>query len=261
MKLHAILNWYDESPTWLGACVTSLTRLGVDHLVAIDGRYPHFNPSGSVNSEIDQHDAIISNAHAAGIQITMHTIDRPMLEPDKRTRAFRLLEASATPFDDWVLVIDADESIVDGNHTVRDELRMIDPDTHVASCRIASTVDPYAEPSPDNDVNERTLKIHQGLPTPQTYVHLQSRFWRVLRDMRSETTHFNYTGIAADGERWNVRPDLGVQNLPGMKRSDIHQLQNGPLIAHRKNQRTFHRQALKRDYYSTRDELGIERTA
>lgn len=258
MNLHAIMIWYDESPTWLAGCVASLTRIGVDHLIAVDGRFPHFNVGSPTNSSIDQTDAIASTAAGADIALTLHRLREPVLEAHKRTLAFRLLNATADTGRDWALVIDADEMIVEGGPETRRELRGIDADTHVASARVASTVDPYAEPAPDNDVNERTESIHRGLPTPQTYVHLQSRFWRVLDDMRVDHTHYNYTGVDATGTRVNVRPDIGRQNLPGMPVSPIHMLQDAPVILHRKNQRTKHRQLLKKSYYETRDELGLE---
>ena len=44
MNLHAILCWWDESPTWLAATVASLATIGVDHVIAVDGRTVHEEP-------------------------------------------------------------------------------------------------------------------------------------------------------------------------------------------------------------------------
>ena len=99
------------------------------------------------------------------------------------------------------------------------------------------------------------------MPTPQTYTHVQSRIWRVLRDMRCEHTHYNYTGVAENDVRWNLRPDIGSQNVPGLPTSDIARPDNAPRLLHRKNLRTRWRQDLKRSYYDTRDDLGLERVS
>lgn len=259
MTLHAILNWYDESPTWLAGCVASLSKIGVEHLVAVDGRYPHFAPGSPTRSAIDQVDAVTSAADGIGIAVTLHTLRTPVPEPVKRTIAFSLLEAVAAFRNDWVLVIDADEVIADGSLRVGQELAALPDDTHVASALVSSTVDPYADPAPDNDVTEYTEKIHRTQPTPQTYTHLQSRFWRVLRNMECLNTHFNYTGIDEFGVTWNLRPDIGVQNVPHLPKSDIVRPETTPRLLHRKNQRTRFRQTLKRTYYADRNELGLER--
>ena len=148
MTLHAILNWYDESPTWLAGCVSSLSKIGVEHLVAVDGRYPHFDPGSPVRSSVDQVDAITSTADGIGIALTLHTIHHPITEPQKRTLAFKLLEASAEFRRDWVFVIDADEMIVDGTTAIVGELDALPADTHVASSLVSSTVDPMSSPVP-----------------------------------------------------------------------------------------------------------------
>jgi len=258
MKLHAILCWYDESPTWLAGCVASLTRIGVDHVIAVDGRYPHFKPGAATNSRLDQVDAITSTASAAGVQVTAHRISEPMLEPEKRTLAFRLLNATASS-GDWVLVIDADEMIVEGNETVRDELAAVDSSTHVVACRISCAIDPYARPEDDNGVTSKTLELYQKHPISAEFASRQSRFWRVLDDMRVDGTHFHYSGVDDAGVRWNLRPDIGTKHPAGLPVSPIGFFEQPVTIEHRKNHRTTERRALKVAYYTTRDELGLER--
>src|SRR6266498_1360247 len=57
LKIIAILSWFDESPSWLSACVASLARAGCSHLVAVDGAYRLY-PDGRPHSGIAQQDAI-----------------------------------------------------------------------------------------------------------------------------------------------------------------------------------------------------------
>jgi hypothetical protein len=38
MSVVGLISWWDESPTWLAASITSLGRF-CDHVVALDGRY------------------------------------------------------------------------------------------------------------------------------------------------------------------------------------------------------------------------------
>jgi len=260
MKLHAILCWYDESPTWLAGCVASLSRIGVDHVIAVDGRYPHFKMGAPTNSRIDEVDAITSTAIGCGMAVTMHRLLEPVTEAQKRSIAFGLLNATAK-LDDWVLVIDADEMVIDGDESLKTELSELDASIFTASCFVANALDPYARPETDNDVSEKTLELHQKFPITSEFVSAQSRLWRVMRDMRVEGTHSSYTGVDRDGARWNLRPDIGGANLKGMPRTDIARLDSSLTIQHRKNHRTVERRELKKAYYDLRDELGIERVA
>lgn len=258
MNLHAILCWYDESPTWLAGCVSSLTRVGVSSVIAVDGRYPHYAPHQPAYSRLDQVDAITSAAHGAGMEILLHQPRVPMLEPDKRRLAFRLLNAVAKAHTDWVLVIDADELVVEGMPTVPEELDNLPESTHTARATLATPIDPYATPGADNNVNEKTLEIHQKLPVPSNFLSAQSRFFRVLDQMDCAGTHFNYTGLDRHGREVRLRPDIGSK-LDGTIETDIAHLDTRVVIEHRKNHRTAERRSEKVAYYTTRDELGLER--
>ena len=260
MKLHAVLCWWNESPTWLAATVTSLSRIGVDHIVAVDGRYPHFQPDRPHLSEVDQVDAITNTAYAAGIACTLHQPLHALTEAQKRTRAFQLVEMVADVHNDWVFVIDADEVVIQGSPLgVKANLAAISPDIHAVQVGIDNTTDVYAAPSHDNGVTEATNNIYRKIMVDETVGHLQSRLFRVMRNMRSHVTHFNYVGEDAAGVEWNIRPDIGVQNLPGMPVTECGRIEHQPTMLHRKNQRSVWRQEQKKAYYHLRDEIGIER--
>lgn len=258
MNLHAILCWYDESPTWLAATVASLARIGVTHLVAVDGKYPAFKIGATHRSRIDQVDALTNTAHAAGLAFTVHQPPLEMSEADKRALAFRIVESTANVFEDWCIIIDADELFVTDQPGLCDELAELPSGVHVAAARITNAVDPFAKSEPDNDVTGSTREMHQKLPIDPEFGALQSRLFRVLRGLTCETTHYSYQGSDSDGVHWNLRPDIAGKRV-GLKAAEVVRLNAQPTIQHRKNHRTFERRASKRSYYDLRNELGLER--
>ena len=110
MRLVGLLSWYDESPRLLYELVTSLGRTGVDHVVACDGAYGLY-PGGEGTSGSEQHDAILDAAVQADIDVTLHVPSKPWAgnETEKRTALFALGHAVAQPYEDWLVVADADE--------------------------------------------------------------------------------------------------------------------------------------------------------
>lgn len=261
MNLHAILSYYDESPTWLASTIASLSRIGVDHVLALDGKFPHFDIGAPACSPVEQAEAILHTAAAAGMAVTLHrpTVLGMRTETQKRELAFQVLGLLATPFTDWVLVIDADEIVEAGTPKVREELAALDAGTHTAACRIASVTDPHADPAADNSVNSKTEEIHQKLLVHPRFASMQSRFWRVLTDMRVGPTHFDYTGVDEHGERVYLRKDIGSMKdfRNGLRCTPVERV-DGCELLHRKNHRIAVRQQTKRAYYDLRDEIGLE---
>jgi hypothetical protein len=78
MRLIALLSFYDEPAEALAECVQSLARAGCDHVVAVDGAYALY-PEGKPMSPIEQVGTI----------------------------------AEAWPGDDWFMVMDADQVVVE----------------------------------------------------------------------------------------------------------------------------------------------------
>jgi hypothetical protein len=258
MRLFGCLIWYEESPTWLAACVASLAKIGVDHLVAVDGAYIHF-PEAEPRSGVEQGEAISLTAHQLGIGTT---IVRPQsvcwTEPEKRAVSFRHVEALASVFEDWMIVIDADEVIREGSASVKKELAAIPGDTHCAAARLFESVDPFAEPGTKN-VSEKTSEIYQKFELPNYFRQQQSRFFRVMRDMDCGPTHYAYTGVDAGGLRCSIRTDLDNKwNTEGLLETSVAMLDQPPVIEHRDPHRTRFRKNRKAEYYALRDELGLE---
>lgn len=255
MRLFAILSFYDESPTWLAACVASMSRIGVDHVIAVDGAYLHFD--GDARSPVEQADAIQLAAEGTGMGSTIvRPQDKRWTEPEKRTQCFRLLEALADRFVDWCIILDGDDLIIEGDTTFKAEIASTDH--YAAMCKLSQTIDPFA--AEGKHVNAKTAEIYQKLPSPTRFKQYQSRAWRVLRDMRVVGTHYSYVGRDAEGNVLNLRPDVGKCSVADAVPVEVYRPENMPLIEHRDPWRTRFRLQQKADYYDLRDRLGLERT-
>jgi hypothetical protein len=259
MNLYGILCWWDESPTWLTAAVASMGRVGVDHVIAVDGRYPHFQPGKPVRSRPEQVEAIQLAAAAIGAGVTIHQPIDPPTEVEKRTLAFQLLETLAVPLRDWCFILDSDELVVDGHASVRRNLHDLPADVHVARALITNAEDPHAAPGADNDVRPETEELYQKMPqAAPDFTTLQSRFFRVLHGMNTGTNHWSYNGLDADGVRWFLRNDTGQMTHECDRSSELAKLDTRVEILHRKNHRIANRQRAKAAYYELRDSIGLE---
>jgi hypothetical protein len=114
VRLIGVTIWYDENPAWLAACVASMARAGISHVVAVDGAYALY-PDGirHPRSGLEQHAAVSEVCQAMQIGCTLHSPAEAYAgnEVEKRTLAFRLAEQVAEE-DDWYFVMDADQTIV-----------------------------------------------------------------------------------------------------------------------------------------------------
>lgn len=113
MKLIAIISWYDEPAEWLAACVASLCKAGVQHVVAVDGAYAAY-PGAILHprSGAEQYAAIQETCQAMQVGATIY---QPLEawygnEVEKRSYGFRLAEMVAEE-DDWYWVMDADQVV------------------------------------------------------------------------------------------------------------------------------------------------------
>lgn len=251
MRLFAILSFYDESPSWLASCIASLRMIGVDHLIAVDGSYFHFE--GEARSPSAQIEAI----HLACESVQMGlTLDRPQhkcwTEPQKRTYCFNLLNAIAETFVDWVFVIDADEVITEGSIGIKGEL--IDTDCDTAIGQLWESFDPDTDVGKNN--TKKTMEIYHQIPNETKLRVFQSRFFRVLFNMRVELNHYNYLGEDEKGVTVSLRQDCG--EVTGDRPAKMLTPDRVTLIEHRDWWRTAYRKKTKNEYYGLRDELGLE---
>src|SRR6266498_2079930 len=145
MKLIGILTWYDEAPSWLAACVSSMIQHAqIDHLVAVDGAYG-LVPGGRAFSGFEQHQVIDEVCRATPVGLTMFTPQEPWLgnEVEKRSFAFELAEIITDGEDDWYLVLDADE-VVTHSFGIREILEQTEYDLGMVS--LFERFDPHVTP-------------------------------------------------------------------------------------------------------------------
>jgi len=108
-----VLVWYDEEPAWLAATVASMCRVGMSHIVALDGAYLAYPDAiRHARSAPGQHAAIREVCDAMQVGHTIHAPSGPWIggECEKRTYGFTLAMTVAEA-GDWFFLMDADQVI------------------------------------------------------------------------------------------------------------------------------------------------------
>ena len=225
MKLVGILSWYDEKLSDLVACITSMARAGIDHLVAVDGAYALY-PNGSASSHISQHDSIIGACRGLGIGCTLHIPQEVFFgnEIEKRTLCFQLAEQITTE-DDWYFIMDADQTVTEAAG-LRERLEATDLDVAVVRFYEAGN-DPIS-----------------GFPVRDLF--------RAIRGLHLWGSHCTYR--TGDGRfLWaNVSTGREPREEPALD------LFPHVAICHAPRNRTRERQTAKDAYYERRTRLGAE---
>lgn len=239
MKIIGLLSWYDESPHWLGATIASCHDL-VDQWVCVDGAYDlfprGFTPAGDSGAE--QHEAIRLATQAAGADLLVATHEGPWPgEVEKRTAMFRLAAAVAEP-GDWLLVIDADEVVLEWAPDLRK--RLADADELVAKAGLVQTT--WGESGTfDHDHGRQVV-----------HVKPMRMFFRALPNMRVEGAHHFYAADV-DGETvwlW------GTPNIVPLE--PALDLTHSILVEHRNHLRPARRAHAAQSYYAARERAGAE---
>jgi hypothetical protein len=175
VRVFGCLIWFDEDPRWLAATVASFAKL-CDHVVAVDGAFFAY-PEGRPASGGEQGESIQAAARAAGLGLTLHVPQTVWMgnEPQKRSCYARLVNALATPYVDWMLVLDGDEEL--------------------------SEVSPLAR----RDLEETELNAAQaGFWTTdelRTWYGPTRRLYRVLPEMSYGDSHYSLSGISDESRR------------------------------------------------------------
>lgn len=119
MRICGLLSFFDEPEDDLHRLIASLPLAGVDHLVALDGRYRTF-PAPVDTSPHEQHEAIMAACDQASIGLTLHVEGPWDSEIQKRSYLFALGEKNTEPTD-WYYICDGDEQVTHA-HDVRNTL-------------------------------------------------------------------------------------------------------------------------------------------
>lgn len=240
MRLIALLSWFDEPPEVLGQCLAGLQYAGVNHVVAMDGRYELFPGEEHMSSASDQ-GLVVLACRSMGMGCTLHIPPGPWPgEVEKRNHLFNVGLAEAFP-GDWFLVVDADIVVVTVPGDLNARLEASEHDVAAASVRDMSAAVAKRPDWPEY-FDVRPLFRAQPIQTignHHTYTTLDGR---VLWGAMGEPTD-------ADGN------DLGSghETLPALDLRSVFELQ------HRPGSRGADRQLRQGSYYGAREEAGIER--
>lgn len=234
MKIVGLLSWYEEEADWLAACVTSLSRCNVDHLVAIDGAY-FLYAGGRPKSDALQARTITEVCYGLGIGLTLVQPQKVWYgnEVEKRTALFRHGEAITTP-DDWYMVIDADAVITNSIGDLHGQLERT-----------------------DLDCAEMTLYEHHDVTKPGTEVlPIESQqpirnLFRAVRGLEVVGNHYTYR--TPDGRYLWGQPSEHRTLEPALELPSIR-------MEHRTRQRRIARSQAQHAYYRRRSQIGIEAT-
>jgi hypothetical protein len=219
MKVVALLNWYEESPSWLAETVASAGKF-CDHIIAVDGPYANF--PGALKkpaSGTEQAETIFHAAAGAGMGCTIHAPRQVWWGNEIEKRAY-LMEVgqTITTEDDWFLVIDADEVLTD---VPQDSRALLD----AVTC----------------DVAELTLWERDDLDSNTPC----RRLFRALRGITYQQTHYTITAPSPDGGT-KVLNGSETVHRNWEKAADLWNVR----MEHRTKFRTDLRVALKNEYYA-----------
>jgi hypothetical protein len=230
-RLVALLSWWDENPDWLADVVRSLALADVDALVAVDGSYPHM-PGATASSEPEQ--AVEIQVAARVLPLGAYVYQPSELwasECVKRTAMFRYAE----DFDpDWLLVIDADEVILQAPDDLKARLAA-SPVDYADVCSLEQPAQVLGGGVEDAD-------IPQVLAS--RWVKPRRCLFRAVPGITVGPAHYNY--VTPDG-----RDLWGDEYGSPLRIRDM-------MIDHRGARRDPERLRARQAYYEARDIAGVE---
>lgn len=229
MNLIALLSWFDEPVESLLGCIDALAHAGVDHVVAVDGRYDLYPADHDVSSP-GEYAAIVLACRELGVGCTIHQPSGPWAggEVEKRTFLFKL-GWTVAELGDWFWVQDADQVVMRSPDDLKARLEESEHD--VAEVRILDVVAERAQ-QPDWPAEFSMHALFRAQPITVGPAHCQYR--------------------TADGRLlWGYDGDVRV--VSALDLADV------VLVEHRPDRRPMDRQHAKLTYYAQRDASGIER--
>lgn len=239
MKVVALISWWEESPAWLAATVSSAAKL-CDHVVAVDGAYA-LMPGGTARSEPTQAEVVLRTCDALGMGCT---IVRPKdiwhgNEVEKRTFCFAECRNVVTPGEDWIIVLDGDDVLTHVPEDTRMRLELTEMD--VAEVLLWDR---------ETWIKEETAAAAQALELPPHSVQKQRRIFRAAEQIDVVGAHFCYRARTGDEVSWYWgTDDHGL--APALR---LHEVR----IEHRTKHRDLWRKQQAQDYYERRNALKIE---
>ncbi len=241
MKIIGLLNFYNESPSWLATAVGGFGRI-CDTIIAVDGAYALF-PGGRACSHPNQAEAIQTAAEAAGAG---SIVFRPNEiwhgnEVAKRNQLIKLAGTLDLTSEDWLMVFDADcHMLMCEPGVIRDVLA--DTDKNVATYTYLDGKDFMAD-----------AKLHEYVAQAACDTEWTGQTRDVFRwnpTLRVGPQHWLYSAVI-DGERRWIRG-------PETKEGVACELRRNLVVYHRTQDRARVRREAQDFYYKQREAYGVE---
>lgn len=228
MRLIALLSFYDEPVSALALCVDGLAMAGASHVVAVDGRYAMFPSNGDV-SPPDQRAHLDAACRHHGLSLTTFVPPRAWAgnEPEKRTWMFALGLACSEP-GDWFWVIDGDMVV-----TSADDL----------PARLEAAEEEAAEVLIEDVLARRASRPDWPARFPMRCVFR-------AQPIVVGPQHWMYRNLITGQVVWRGTDRQGLP--PALD------LTGHVTVEHRPHQRSVARTLAKDQYYTRRDQLGVE---
>jgi hypothetical protein len=232
------LIWYDEPSAVMGQCLAGLQYAGVDHVVALDGRYELFPGEGHL-SPAEQEGLVVLACRSMGMGCTLYVPPAPWPgEVEKRAHMFNIGLAEAYP-GDWFFVVDADIVVTTVPGDLKERLEATEYDMAAVTVRDMSAA---AANRPD---------------WPE-YFDIRPLFR--AQPIQPVGNHHTYTTL--DGRvLWGAKgePVAGQPYGGGSEALPCLDLRGVVEVQHRPGSRGADRQLSQANYYGRREEAGIER--
>lgn len=230
MRLIGLLSWFDEEPAVLNQCLLGMRLAGVEHVVAVDGRYELYEHEDHA-STLTQQGALAAIARSLGLGITLYVPGGPWRgEIEKRTHMFDLALAESMP-GDWYLVVDADVVVTKVPENLHELLSKTEADVAAVT------------------VHDMNAAAAQRADWPE-YFDIRCLFR--AQPLRVEVNHHTY--VTLDGRKlWTAAGEGRGEPEPALD------LRGPMIIQHRQGSRPAERQFASQAYYERREEQGIER--
>ena len=258
MRVIGLLNWFDESPSWLATAVAGHARI-CDTIIAVDGAY-HLYPNARPASHPRQAEAIMHTAEAGGAACIIY---RPTSiwwgnELAKRNQLIRLAGSLELTTDDWLLIFDADNHIL----TIDPEMcraMMEASDLNVATYTVLDGKDFLADETVKEWVAGIDIPDQVALAeyvrdrhTDCEWTFKDRNIFRWNPTLRVGPQHWQYSAIGESGKREWVRGPNWDRDVPAL------QLGRYMVSYHRPEDRPKSRRDLQAQYYRMREEYRVE---
>jgi hypothetical protein len=235
VRLIALLSWFDEPPAVMGQCLTALRDAGVDHVVAMDGRYKLY-PGEEHMSSAEQQGLVVLACRSLGMGVTLYVPPAPWPgEVEKRNHMFNVGLAEAYP-GDWFFVVDADIVVTTVPGDLKARLEQTEHDVAAVKVRDMNAAAAQRADWPEY-FDIRALFRAQPLQTVGNHHSYTTMDGRVLWGAKGEPDEYGNTG--EQEPCLDLRKFVEVQHRPGSRGQD--------------------RQLSQAVYYGAREESGLER--